>query len=67
LADDFNTDGVVDATKWSYNEGTGSNGWEVIMNYKTTKRAENIQVKGWDVTLLLKSLIKVLDTLQQEF
>jgi beta-glucanase (GH16 family) len=43
--DDFNTDGEVDATKWSYNEGTGSNGWgnNELQNY--TKRAENIQVK----------------------
>lgn len=43
--DDFNTDGAVDATKWSYNEGTGSNGWgnNELQNY--TKRAENIQVK----------------------
>ena len=43
--DDFNTDGAVDATKWSYNEGTGSNGWgnNELQNY--TKRAENIEVK----------------------
>jgi len=43
--DDFNNVGSVDATKWSFDIGKGSNGWGNNELQYYTNRSENVQVK----------------------
>jgi len=43
--DDFNNTGAVDATKWSYDIGTGNNGWGNNELEYYTNRTENVEVK----------------------
>jgi beta-glucanase (GH16 family) len=43
--DDFNNAGSVDATKWSFDIGKGSNGWGNNELQYYTNRSENVQVK----------------------
>jgi hypothetical protein len=43
--DDFNTDGVPDTTKWTYDIGRGSNGWGNNESQYYTNRADNIKVE----------------------
>ncbi|WET04645.1 glycoside hydrolase family 16 protein [Flavobacterium sp. YJ01] len=44
-ADEFNTDGAPDATKWGYNTGTGDGWGNNELQYYTT-RSENVKVEG---------------------
>lgn len=44
-ADEFDTDGALDTTKWDYNIGTGENGWGNNELQYYTDRLENVQVK----------------------
>jgi len=43
--DDFNTDGAPDSTKWTYDLGTGSNGWGNGESQSYTDNPENVIVK----------------------
>lgn len=44
--DDFNTDGAPDAAKWTYDIGTGSNGWGNNELQYYTDRPENVKVQN---------------------
>lgn len=44
-ADEFNTDGAPDANMWSFEIGTGQNGWGNNELQYYTDRADNIEVK----------------------
>ncbi|TXD51931.1 MULTISPECIES: family 16 glycosylhydrolase [unclassified Polaribacter] len=44
-ADEFNTDGALDSSKWTYDIGTGQNGWGNNELQYYSDRPENIQVK----------------------
>ena len=44
-ADEFNTDGALDTSKWIYNIGTGQNGWGNNELQYYTDRAENIKIE----------------------
>ena len=43
--DDFNTDGAPDNTKWTYDLGTGSNGWGNGESQSYTDDPENVIVE----------------------
>ena len=43
--DDFNTDGAPDNTKWTYDLGTGSNGWGNGESQSYTNDSENVIVE----------------------
>ena len=45
-ADEFNTDGAPDATKWGYDIGTGAGGWGNNELQYYTNRPENVIVQG---------------------
>lgn len=45
-ADEFSADGAPDATKWSYDIGTGENGWGNNEFQYYTDRPENVVVKN---------------------
>ncbi len=45
-SDEFNTDGIPDPTKWSYDIGTGSNGWGNLELQYYTSRTENVSVQN---------------------
>lgn len=45
-ADEFNTDGAPDATKWMYDFGTGENGWGNNELQHYTDDPKNIEVKN---------------------
>lgn len=45
-ADEFTTDGAPDASKWSFDIGTGQNGWGNNELQYYTNRSENIEVKN---------------------
>ncbi|KAF2517690.1 family 16 glycosylhydrolase [Flavobacterium foetidum] len=45
-ADEFNTDGAPDATKWTYDLGRGNNGWGNNEKQNYTNLASNIVVQG---------------------
>ncbi|MEO6638864.1 MAG: PKD domain-containing protein, partial [Ginsengibacter sp.] len=45
-SDEFNTDGMPDATKWGYDLGNGSNGWGNSELEYYTNRPENAIVQG---------------------
>jgi beta-glucanase (GH16 family) len=45
-ADEFNTDGVPDPTKWGYDIGTGSGGWGNQELEYYTNRTENVTVQN---------------------
>ena len=45
-ADEFTTDGAPDASKWSFDIGTGQNGWGNNELQYYTNRSENIVVKN---------------------
>lgn len=44
-ADEFNTDGALDASKWIHNIGTGQNGWGNNELQYYTDRSENIKIE----------------------
>ncbi len=45
-ADEFNTDGAPDPTKWGYDLGTGSGGWGNSELEYYTNRSQNVTVQG---------------------
>lgn len=45
-ADEFNSDGAPDPTKWGYDTGTGSGGWGNSELEYYTSRAQNVIVQG---------------------
>ncbi len=45
FVDNFEVDGALDATKWTYNTGTGDNGWGNSELQYYTDRLENVEVK----------------------
>ena len=46
MEDEFNTDGVLDSSIWSYDIGTGTNGWGNNELQYCTNRSENISVQN---------------------
>ncbi|MDY0779516.1 glycoside hydrolase family 16 protein [Tenacibaculum sp. IB213877] len=52
--DDFNTDGAPDASKWTYDIGTGDNGWGNSEVQYYTDRAENAKVEGGNLVITAK-------------
>lgn len=53
--DDFNTDGAPDATKWTYDLGTGNNGWGNGELQTYTNNAENVKVEGGSLKIIAKA------------
>ncbi|MGJ8744170.1 glycoside hydrolase family 16 protein [Polaribacter sp.] len=53
--DDFNTDGAPDATKWTYDLGTGSNGWGNGELQSYTDATENAKVEGGSLFITAKA------------
>jgi hypothetical protein len=53
-SDEFNTDGAPDASKWSYETGTGDSGWGNNELQYYTNRPENVKVENG----LLKITVK---------
>ncbi|MFY7709163.1 glycoside hydrolase family 16 protein, partial [Tenacibaculum sp. MEBiC07804] len=52
--DDFNTDGAPDATKWTYDIGTGTNGWGNNEVQYYTDRADNAVVSNGNLIITAK-------------
>ncbi|PZR22975.1 MAG: laminarinase [Flavobacterium psychrophilum] len=52
-SDEFDTDGAPDATKWTYDLGTGENGWG--NNEQQYYRQENAVVEGGNLKITAKS------------
>ena len=52
--DDFNTDGTPDATKWTYDLGTGTNGWGNSEVQEYTNNAENVKIEGGSLKITAK-------------
>ncbi|TCP23278.1 glycosyl hydrolase family 16 [Tenacibaculum skagerrakense] len=52
--DDFNTDGAPDASKWTYDIGTGSNGWGNNEVQYYTDRADNAVVSNGNLIITAK-------------
>jgi beta-glucanase (GH16 family) len=46
MADEFNTDGAPDSSKWNYEIGTGTNGWGNNELQYYTDRTENVKVEN---------------------
>ena len=46
MADEFNTDGVLDTSIWNYEIGTGDNGWGNNELQYYTDRSENVNVEN---------------------
>lgn len=46
IADEFDTDNVIDASIWTFDIGTGSNGWGNSEEQYYTNRAENVSVQN---------------------
>lgn len=46
LSEEFNTDGVIDNNLWTFNIGTGNNGWGNNELQYYTNRTENIKVEN---------------------
>ena len=53
--DDFNTDGAPDATKWTYDIGTGNNGWGNGEEQTYTNNTENVKVEGGSLKITAKA------------
>ncbi len=53
-SDEFNTDGAPDASKWSYDIGTGSNGWGNNELQYYTNRTENVIVSNGTLKITAK-------------
>ena len=53
-ADEFNTNGAPDASKWGYDIGTGSNGWGNNELQYYTNRPENVIVKDGMLKIMAK-------------
>lgn len=53
--DDFNTDGAPNAANWTYDLGTGSNGWGNGELQTYTNNAENVIVEGGNLKIIAKA------------
>jgi hypothetical protein len=53
--DDFNTDGAPDATKWTYDLGTGSNGWGNGEAQTYTNNTDNVVVQDGSLIITAKA------------
>ena len=53
-ADEFNTAGAPDATKWGYDIGTGSGGWGNNELQYYTNRTDNVEVSGGTLKIIAK-------------
>lgn len=52
--DNFDTDGAPDPDKWTYDLGTGSNGWGNRESQFYTKRPENVQISNGTLKIIAK-------------
>jgi beta-glucanase (GH16 family) len=50
-SDEFNTDGAPDPAKWTYDLGTGSNGWGNGESQNYTNLAKNVKVQGGNLII----------------
>ena len=50
-SDEFNTDGAPDPAKWTYDLGTGSNGWGNNEAQNYTNAAKNVKVEGGNLII----------------
>lgn len=53
--DDFNTDGAPDPTKWTYDIGTGTNGWGNNEVQYYTNRVDNVVVENGNLVITAKN------------
>jgi beta-glucanase (GH16 family) len=53
-ADEFNTDGAPDTSKWNYDIGTGSNGWGNNESQNYTSRVDNVKVENGVLKIITK-------------
>ncbi|MBX9887712.1 MAG: family 16 glycosylhydrolase [Flavobacteriaceae bacterium] len=56
FSDEFNVDGAPDATKWSYDLGTGDNGWGNSESQSYTNAADNVIVSGGNLKITAKKV-----------
>lgn len=56
FSDEFDTNGAPDATKWSYDLGTGVNGWGNEEKQTYTNAADNIIVSGGSLKITAKKV-----------
>ena len=54
-SDEFDTDGAPDATKWTYDLGSGSNGWGNNEAQTYTDNAENVIVEDGALKIMAKA------------
>ncbi|WP_281763353.1 glycoside hydrolase family 16 protein [Neptunitalea lumnitzerae] len=54
-SDEFDTDGAPDAANWSYNIGTGDNGWGNAEAQYYTDRADNVKVENGMLKITAKA------------
>ena len=55
LSDEFNTNGSPDSNLWSFNIGTGSNGWGNNELQYYTNRPENIKIENGVLKITARS------------
>ena len=55
MADEFDTDGAPDATKWTYDLGTGSNGWGNGESQVYTNNADNVIIENGILKIMAKA------------
>lgn len=55
-SDEFNTDGVPDATKWTYDLGTGTDGWGNNEAQSYTNASDNVIVAGGNLKITAKKV-----------
>jgi len=54
FSDEFNVDGAPDATKWTYDLGTGDNGWGNSESQSYTNSSNNVIVQGGSLKITAK-------------
>ena len=54
-ADEFNTDGTPDPANWTYDIGTGNNGWGNFESQYYTNDASNVVVSGGNLVITAKA------------
>ncbi|MET2986497.1 glycoside hydrolase family 16 protein [Aureibaculum conchae] len=54
-SDEFDTDGAPDSAKWTYDLGTGNNGWGNNEDQTYTHNSENVIVEGGSLKITAKS------------
>lgn len=56
FSDEFNTDGAPDATKWTYDLGTGTDGWGNNEAQSYTNASDNVIVAGGSLKITAKKV-----------